>query len=104
MSTAPDKDNVKWPMVAAIQHSIPDTLSNLHTALLRHGLHPIFWKNTKCSLNPKPGKKEKDQSKSYCPISLLRTLSKTLQKMVARRLARHTAQDDLFRILTLTQS
>lgn len=122
MSTAPNADNIKWPMVATIHNSIPYTLSNLYGVLLRHGLHPTSWKNAKCILIPKPSKKEKNQAKSDCPKALLSTLSKTLEKIVALRQARLavqigainnnqtgsteqlSVQDPLCRILTPAQS
>lgn len=122
MSTASGGNNIKWPMVAAIHNSITYTLCNLYTALLKNSVHPVHQKMDMCIVIPKQGKKEKAQAKSYNPISLLSTLSRTLEKIVAHRLAhiavqiraiddtqmgsraQHSAQDTLFRILTPAQT
>lgn len=118
LSSAPGRDNIRWTMVAAIHNPIPLRLSEIYPALLRHGITPPKWKTAKCILIPKPGKKEKDEAKSFRLISLLSCLSKTLETVVAQRIveaaievgainnnqtnsrARRSVQDALLRLLT----
>lgn len=73
-------------MMAAIHSAIPDHITNIYSSLLQHGIHPTAWKPVKCILIPKHCKKEKDDAKSYGPLSLFRCLGKTLEKNVLLKL------------------
>lgn len=60
-------------------------LTALFNACLRWSYFPHDWKHAQVTMIPKPGKPKRDL-KSYRPISLLPTLSKLLEKIIAYRL------------------
>jgi hypothetical protein len=51
------------------------------------GYHPKQWRNAKIVLLRKPGKPDYSIPDAYRPISLLNTLGKLLEAVVARRLS-----------------
>ena len=60
-------------------------ISSIFNAILRLEYYPKTWKTSRITLIPKPGKPIHETS-SYCPISLLRTLSKPFEKLLTNRL------------------
>ncbi|QRV95516.1 Reverse transcriptase from mobile element jockey protein [Ceratobasidium sp. AG-Ba] len=64
----------------------PDALLKLYNACLDYGVHPACLKNAVVSVIPKPRKTDMSNPNSYRPISLLETLSKCLEKIIASRL------------------
>lgn len=60
-------------------------LTALFNACLRWNYFPYNWKHAQVTMIPKPGKPKNNLS-SYRPISLLPTLSKLLEKLIAFRL------------------
>lgn len=86
MNSAPRKEGIRWPMIAALHNAIPDHLCTLFSSLLLRGIHPNPWKTAKCILITKPGQKDTNAAKSYRLVSHLSYVGKTLEKVVARRL------------------
>lgn len=67
-------------------HDDASSLAWLYTASLRIGYVPRTWKEGKFVPIPEPGKADYTAPKAYRPISLLPTIGKGLEKIVARRL------------------
>ena len=61
-------------------------ITALFRASLELGHHPTPFRNADIVFIPKPGKRDRSLPKSYRPISLLRTLGKGLEWLVAKRL------------------
>lgn len=85
--TAPGEDELPtlvwqqlWPYVA-------DLVLNIFTASLTLGHCPQRWKTAKIVVLRKPGKTEYTSPSAYRPISLLNTLGKILEGVIARRLS-----------------
>ncbi len=69
-----------WPPLAK-------RLTALCRAALRLGHHPHPFRSADVVFIPKPGKRDRSLPKSYRPISLLRTLGKGIERLVAKRLS-----------------
>lgn len=89
LSSAPGADNMPCPIVAACYKAIPTTQAEIYSTLLKYGIHPGAWKIAKCTLIPKPRKKEIDNDKSYRPILRPSCIRETLQKVAAARMAKY---------------
>ena len=59
---------------------------NITDACINLGYWPSYFKCSLTVVIPKPNKLAYDQSKSFCPIVLLNTLGKLIEKVVAERL------------------
>ena len=62
------------------------TLIVVFEACLVLGHHPAIWKQATVTVIPKPGKTNYTRAKDHRPISLLETMSKLLEKIIAKRL------------------
>ena len=72
-----------WPLIGSLVH---ETFS----LCLEEGWHPTpFWTAVLCALE-KPGKRNKSDPRSYRLIALLSVLGKSLEKVIAHRLAWET--------------
>ena len=61
-------------------------ITQIFSASVRLGYFPTQWKTAKIVVLRKPGKDDYTISKAYRPISLLNTLEKLLEAVMARRL------------------
>ena len=85
--TAPGEDGLPtlvwhhlWPYVAT-------TVTRIFMASVNLGHYPQRWKRAKIVVLRKPGKADYTKPSAYRPISLLNTLGKLLEAVIARRLS-----------------
>ncbi|KAB5591040.1 RNA-directed DNA polymerase from transposon BS [Ceratobasidium theobromae] len=71
---------LRWAFAAQ-----PDLFEGLYNAMLLYEYHPTCLKNTLIAPIPKPNKFDFASPKAYRPISLLETLSKLFEKIMAAR-------------------
>lgn len=74
-------------MVAAIHRADQTLLPKLFSELLYYGVFPRRWKEAKCVPIPKPGMTDTTNPKNLRQISLLLSLGKPFEKILATRLA-----------------
>lgn len=87
LKSAAGSDEVSYRVVAAVHRANKDLLPKLFSELLYRGRFPKQWKEAKCVPIPKPGKTDTTNPKNLRPISLLSCLGKTIEKILATRLA-----------------
>jgi hypothetical protein len=71
-----------------LKHGWPhcgDLLTNIYSTCIRLGHHPARWKEATVVVIPKPNKPDYSLAKAHRPILLLETLSKLMEKAVAKR-------------------
>ncbi|EUC56479.1 reverse transcriptase from mobile element jockey protein, partial [Rhizoctonia solani AG-3 Rhs1AP] len=73
----------------------PGIITGFYNSCLNLGYHPICLRNAVISIIPKPRRPDMALPKSYRPISLLETLSKCLEKVIANRLIFEAGKFDL---------
>ncbi|XHF99701.1 hypothetical protein AWENTII_013004 [Aspergillus wentii] len=66
---------------------LKDIITSIFTASLNLGHHPKQWRSAKIVVLRKPAKSDYSTPGAYRPISLLNTLGKLLESVVARRLS-----------------
>jgi hypothetical protein len=66
--------------------TVQDHLIEVFNACLSLGHHPARWKEAKVVAIPKPDKLDYSLPKAHRPISLLETMSKLLEKVVAKHM------------------
>jgi hypothetical protein len=66
-------------------HHMSELLTNIYNACIITGHHPTCWKEATVVVIPKVDKPDYLAAKAYRPISLLKNLSKLLEKAVAKR-------------------
>jgi hypothetical protein len=86
--TAPEGDGISNTLIRKLNPKAITRLTYLFNSILRLGYFPTRWKQAHVLAIPKPRKPPQDPG-SYRPISLLSTLSKLLEKSVAKRLSRY---------------
>ena len=79
-------DDAPLRMVQTVNEAHPGALRGIYTDILRRGKHPDVWKDAKVVPIPKAKKKTYTTPKSWRAIHLLRVVSKTLERVVLRRL------------------
>lgn len=79
---------------------ISATITKIFEASLRLGHHPRKWKIASIFVLRKPGKADYSEPGAYRPISLLNTLGKLLDSVIARRLSYYVEN---YRLLPETQ-
>jgi len=62
---------------------------------MENAIFPDCWKISSLVIIPKPGKKDKANTKSYRPISLLPTMSKALETLIIRRIESETSLNEI---------
>ncbi|XP_011858938.1 PREDICTED: uncharacterized protein LOC105556455 [Vollenhovia emeryi] len=85
---APGPDGVPGTVWRIALGELADRVSALYTACLRERKFPEIWKDSSLVLLRKEGKPE-DAPNGYRPICLLDEVGKTLERVIAARLARH---------------
>jgi ribonuclease HI len=83
---------LKWAFKAT-----PSAFVKLFNACLEHSYHPTCFRAALIAPIPKPNKHDRTAPKSYRPIALLETLSKLLEKIVAKRLTTMCGKLNLIR-------
>jgi ribonuclease HI len=86
-TTAPGEDNLPmlvWKNLSVYLHAV---IAHIFTACITLGHHPKQWRSAKIVVLRKPGKSDYSVPGAYRPISLLNTLGKVLEAVIARRLS-----------------
>ena len=83
--SAPGRDKITNKLIKLLKPALIPILTKLFNICYRKGYHPIHWKQTKIILINKPDK-TKSNPANYRPISLINTISKTLEKIIKTRI------------------
>ncbi|KAL5596595.1 uncharacterized protein BROUX77_007279 [Berkeleyomyces rouxiae] len=86
-NTAPGPDGLSNNVLKLAWPSLKRQVTHLFNASFFWGHHPASFKEAKVIALPKPNKKDRSSSRAYRLISLLPTLAKCLERIVARRLS-----------------
>lgn len=86
-NTTPGSDGITRDMLRAAWEHIGPAITELYKACLRFGYHPKTLRSAEIVMIPKPNKRDLSSPRSWRPISLLKCLSKGLERLVARRMA-----------------
>jgi len=86
-NTTPGDDEISVPLLRMAWPILSTQITALYRACLELGHHPRPFRNADVVFIPKTGKRDQSLPKSYRPISLLRTLGKGLERLVAKRLS-----------------
>jgi hypothetical protein len=84
--SAPGSSGIDWSLLKKGWDAVKDHLIDVYNACLILGYHPPVWKEAKVVAIPKPDKPDYSLPKAHRPISLLETMSKLLEKAVAKRM------------------
>ena len=85
--TAPGEDGIPTLVWKHLWPYLHDTITHLFTKSIELGYHPYRWKRARIVVLKKPGKPDYSVPGAYRPISLLNTLGKILEAVIARRLS-----------------
>ena len=87
-SSVPGPDMLTWHHLKSIlkQDECLINIINIANTCINLGHWPSYFKCSSTVVIPKPNKLVYDQPKSFCPIILLNTLGKLIEKVVAKRL------------------
>ncbi|KAL5606775.1 uncharacterized protein BROUX77_003968 [Berkeleyomyces rouxiae] len=86
-NTAPGPDGLSKNVLKLAWPSLKRQVTHLFNASFFWGHHPASFKEAKVIALPKPNKKDRSSPRAYRLISLLPTLAKCLERIVARRLS-----------------
>jgi hypothetical protein len=86
-TTAPGEDNIPMQVWKQLWKHLKGDITRIFNASVSLGYHPKRWRNAKIVVLRKPGKPDYSVPGAYRPISLLNTLGKLLEAVVARRLS-----------------
>jgi ribonuclease HI len=90
-TTAPGEDNLPMLVWKKVWGHLKSFIVSIFTACVELGHHPRQWRSAKIVVLRKPGKPDYSVPGAYRPISLLNTLGKLLEAVMARRLS-HLAE------------
>jgi hypothetical protein len=82
--SAPGILGIGWDLLKRGWPHCDDLLTSIYSACIRLGHHPIRWKEATVVVIPKPNKADYSLAKAHQPISLLETMSKLMEKAVAK--------------------
>lgn len=84
-SSAPGSSGIGWDLLKQGWPHIEDALTAVFNTCITLGYHPHTWKSAVVVVIPKPDKPDYTLLKAHSPISLLETMSKLLEKVIAQR-------------------
>jgi hypothetical protein len=84
--SAPGTSGIGWSLLKKGWEATKDHLVEVFNTCLRLGHHPARWKEAKVVAIPKPDKLDYSPPKAHWPILLLETMSKLLEKAIAKRM------------------
>jgi hypothetical protein len=84
--SAPSTLGIGWSLLKKGWDRVKDHLVDVFNACFLLGHHLACWKEAKVVAIPKPDKPDYSLPKAHWPISLLETMSKLLEKVVAKRM------------------
>jgi hypothetical protein len=93
--SAPGTSGIGWSLLKKGWGAVKDHLILTYNACLLLGHHPARWKEAKVVAIPKPDKPDYSLPKAHRPISLLETMSKLLEKVVAKRMQHDIVKHEL---------
>ncbi|KAL5598659.1 uncharacterized protein BROUX77_006493 [Berkeleyomyces rouxiae] len=93
-NTAPGMDGLRNDLWKKAWPHLKEAIVRLYQVALTHGVHPDIFKKTRMCPVPKPGR-DRREPRAYRLISLLPTLGKGLERLVARRLAYEAVERDV---------
>lgn len=85
-STAPGEDGLPTLVWKYLWKYLGKVITRIFTACINLGYHPKQWRSARIVVLRKPGKPDYSVPGAYRPISLLNTLGKLLEAVMARRL------------------
>ncbi|KAL2696035.1 hypothetical protein AAEP93_003335 [Penicillium crustosum] len=86
-NTAPGEDTLPMLVWKRLWRHLKAFIVSIFTACVELGHHPRQWRSAKITVLRKPGKPDYSKPGAYRPISLLNTLGKLLEAVMARRLS-----------------
>ncbi|KAI9035202.1 reverse transcriptase family protein [Aspergillus affinis] len=86
-TTAPGEDGIPTLVWKHLWTYLRGTITHLFTKSIELGCYPDRWKRARIVVLKKPGKSDYSLPGVYRPISLLNTLGKILEAVIARRLS-----------------
>ncbi|CEJ62645.1 Putative Reverse transcriptase [Penicillium brasilianum] len=86
-STAPGEDGLPALVWKHLWQALKQLITRIFTVSVKLGHHPRRWRVAKMVVLRKPGKPDYSTPGAYRPISLLNTLGKLLETVIARRLS-----------------
>jgi hypothetical protein len=93
--SAPGSSGIGWSLLKKGWGAVKDHLILVYNACMILGHHPARWKEAKVVAIPKPDKPDYSLPKAHHPISLLETMSKLLEKAVAKRMQHDIVKHEL---------
>jgi hypothetical protein len=93
--SAPGSSGIGWSLLKKGWGAVKDHLILTYNACLVLGHHPARWKEAKVVAIPKLDKPDYSLPKAHRPISLLETMSKLLEKAVAKRMQHDIVKHEL---------
>ncbi|KAI3093180.1 hypothetical protein CBS147333_10127 [Penicillium roqueforti] len=86
-TTAPGEDGLPTLIWKRLWKYLGNIITRIFTASIEQGYHPQRWRSARIVVLRKPGKPDYSLPGAYRPISLLNTLGKLLEAVMARRLS-----------------
>ena len=95
-SSAPGSDKLTWRHLKTIlkQDVCLSHIINITDVCINLGHWPSHFKYSSTVIIPKPNKLAYDHPKSFCPIILLNTIGKLIEKVIAKRLQFHVIRNN----------
>jgi hypothetical protein len=93
--SAPGILGIGWDLLKQGWPHCDDLLTNIYSMCIRLGHHPSRWKEATVVVIPKPNKTDYSLAKAHRPISLLETMSKLMEKAVAKRFQYNIVKEGL---------
>jgi hypothetical protein len=93
--SAPGTSGIGWYLLKKGWGAVKDHLISIYNACFILGHHPAQWREAKVVVIPKPDKPDYSLPKAHCPISLLETMSKLLEKAVVKRMQHDIVKHEL---------
>ena len=94
-STAPGEDGLPTLVWKHLWKTLKKLIARIFTASINLGYHPKRWRSARIVVLRKPGKPDYSVPGAYRPISLLNTLGKLLEAVMAKRLSHLAEKHDL---------
>src|SRR6476469_9851054 len=94
-TSAPGHDEIIYSILKKVPQCTLSALADLYTSCLTYGYFPKAWKSAIGIMLPKPEKEAKVVT-NYRPISLLNTMGKLFEKVIARRIHCHFRETAFF--------
>jgi len=85
----PGEDGITSEIFKSEVDILPGYITAVYNGYIRSGTFPTRWKKAKILRITKPGKKNSEEVPTFCPISLLNTGGKVLEKVLINRINYH---------------